>query len=81
MVDLIIQLIENLNTVSTTVVEVNELLNKDWNNVEINKNKKKVLQKGIRPYVKVAKANLKYYTNCLNRIKYTWSIADWNRFS
>lgn len=42
-VDLTTQLIENLNSQSKTVIKVDELLNKDWNNVGINQDKKKTL--------------------------------------
>lgn len=71
MIDLITQLIENLNVAFRTMVKVDKLLNKDWDNVGINKNEKKVLQKGIESYVKAAEAKSKRRANYLNQIECT----------
>lgn len=80
-IDLIIQLIENLDAASRTAVEVDKLLNNDWDNIGISKDEIKILREGIRPYVKVVKANSNRYTNYFDRIEYTWDIANRNRFS
>lgn len=80
-VDLTTQLIENLNAQFRTAIGVDELLNKDWDNVGISKDEKKVLRKGLAPYVKAAKATSRRRANCLDRIERTSSVADRNRFS
>ena len=62
---------ENLNTQSKIAIEVDKLLNKDWGNVRISKDEKKVLQKELAPYVKAAKAKTKRHANCFERINQT----------
>ncbi len=68
-VDLISQLIKNFNAQSRTTIEVDKLLNKDWDHLEINNEEKKILHKGLVLYVKARKATLKCCASCLNRIK------------
>ncbi len=80
-VDLTSQLIENLNVQSRTAIEVDKLLNKDCDHLEISQEEKKTLCKGLWPYVKAGKASSKRCVSCLKRIEQTWSIADRNRFS
>ena len=65
------QFIENFNAQSKIAIEVNKLLNKDWGNIGMSKDEKKVLQKGLTLYVKVTKANTKRRANCLKQIKQT----------
>ncbi len=80
-VNLTSQLIENLNAQYWNAIEIEELLNKDWDHLGINKEEKKTLRKGLAPYVKAGKATSKRRASCLNRTEQTWSIADQNRFS
>ncbi len=75
-IDLTSQLIENLNAQSRTAIEVDKLLNKDWDHFGISKEEKKTLRKGLGPYVKAGKATSKRRASCLKRIEQTWSIAD-----
>ncbi len=70
-VDLTSQLIENLNAQSRTAIEVNKLLNKDWDHLGINNAEKKTLRKGLASYVKAGKTTSKRRTSCLNWIKQT----------
>ena len=79
-INLISQFIENLNAQSKTVIEIDKLLNKDWDHLEIIKEEKKTLPRRLVPYVKVGKTILKYCASCFNRIKQTWSIANSKRF-
>ena len=44
-VDLATQLIENLNTLSKIAHELDKLVSKNWGNIEISKDEKKVLRK------------------------------------
>ena len=44
-VDFIFQLIENFNAKSKTAIKVDNLLNKDWDHLEINKEEKKTLRR------------------------------------
>ena len=57
----------NFNTLSKIAIKVDKLLNKDLGNIEINKDKKKVLLKELESYIKAAKANIKYCTNCFKQ--------------
>lgn len=68
-IDLTIKLIENLNAQSKIAIKVDKLSNKDWDKIKISKDKKKVLQKGLAPYIKSAKVNTKYRSNYFECIK------------
>ncbi len=80
-VDLTTQLIENLNARSKTTIKVDELFNKNWNHLGINKEEKKTLCRELARYIKTGKATSKRRASCLNRIKQIRSITDRNRFS
>lgn len=79
-VDLATQFIKNLNAQSKIVIKVDKLFNKDWGNIGISKNEKKVPQKGLALYVKATKTNTKCRTNCLKQIEQTWSVNNCNKF-
>ncbi len=75
-VDFTFQLIENLNAQSRTAIEVDKLLNKDWDHLEISKEEKKTLRKGLGPYGKAGKATSKRHASCFKRIEQTWSVTN-----
>ena len=79
-VDLATQLMEKLNVQSKIAIKMDKILKKDWGNVGICKDKKKVLQKRPSSYIKAVKANKKRRANCLEQIEETWSVNDCNRF-
>lgn len=68
-INLTTQLIKNFYTQSKTAVNLDILLNKNWCNRNISKNKMKSLQKRLAPYVKAVKAMRKRYNNCFKLIK------------
>lgn len=70
-IDLTIQLIENLNAQSQTIIDMDKLLNKNWGNINISKDEKKSLQKGLLSHIKAAKTISKSCINSLDQIKYT----------
>lgn len=55
--DLISQQIENLNARLKSAIEVDELLQKDWAKVRIDKKERKTLRHELSPYVKAGKDN------------------------
>lgn len=69
--DLATELIENLNAQSKIAIKLDKLLNKNWGNVGISKEKKKVLRKGLASYINVTKPNTKCRINYLKQIKQT----------
>lgn len=80
-IDLTAQLIENFNAQSRIVIEINKLLNKDWDSINISKDQKKSLRNELTSYVKVAKTTSRRCANCLDRIEQTWNVANQNRFA
>lgn len=62
------------------MLELEELLNKNWLNLGIDKNKKKSLQQEFVLFIKTTKANSKCRTNYPGRMKKSWNMTDHNKF-
>lgn len=64
-VDFVSQSIENLNVGLTSAAQIDELVQKDWAKVGMEKQQRKDLRNGLSSFVKAAKANQQRRAFCL----------------
>ena len=73
-IDLVDQNIKIENAFAKTSEQIDELIKRDWQYLELNKSEKKSMQDGLLGYIKADKKNKLRWTNCLAQISKAWGI-------
>lgn len=68
-IHLVTQQIEDLNVVLKNMLKLENLLNKNWFDLAIDKVERKDWQHGLALFIKATKTNLKRCINCFGKIE------------